>query len=569
MIKSPVLYLLSFIVVFGACQQTPKADIIYFNANIYTVDSLIPLASAMAVKDNILLSVGTEKDVQKYNGDKTKNVDLKGRFVLPGFIEGHGHFGGLGKMVTELNLLETTSWQEVENLLKEELKSNQLKWVFGGGWHQEKWDSLPDMQVDGYPNATTMDAFTTNRPVILKHASGHGLFANTTAMKISGITKETPDPDGGRIVRNEYGEPTGIFEEKAQSLILEHYYEWVGSLDPETKYKTALKQIKFAEDECLSHGITSFQDAGSSFEDIELYRSLSESDDLRIRLWVMLRESYNKMKDRMTGFPYINPENTHFTCRAIKSEIDGALGSYGAWLLDEYSDKPGFHGQNTTDVDEVRKIADLAIKHNMQLCVHAIGDKGNQVILDMAEEKMNGKGPSLRWRMEHAQHLHPEDIPRFAKLGLIASMQSVHCTSDAPFVEKRLGHERAQDGAYVWQSLLQSGAVVSNGTDVPVEKIDPIANYYAAVTRKRTDGSLTFFPEQVMTREQAIYSMTMACAYAGFEEDIKGSISVGKLADFIVLDQNILTCEEEDILKTKVLETYVGGIQMYPLTENL
>lgn len=566
MIKSLYVLLSSICLLFISCQSGIEADIIFINGKIYTVDSSNVSAEAMAIKDHKFISVGSNEEISKFIGSKTQTIDLNDQFVIPGFIEGHGHFGGLGKMVTELNLMGSKSWQAVESLLKSELKTNQRDWVFGRGWHQEKWDSLPDMHIDGYPNAATMEAFTPNTAVILKHASGHGLFANKKAMQLSGISKETPDPKGGRIVRNEYGEPTGIFEENAQGLILAQYYDWVQSLDDSIKNDLVLHEIEMAQDECLSNGITSFQDAGSSFEQIERYKSLSESNDLRIRLWVMLRESYDEMNDRMSGFPYINQSNTYFTCRAIKTEIDGALGSYGAWLLDEYSDKPGFHGQNTTDVEEVSRIADLAIEHGMQLCIHAIGDKGNQVILDMAQEKMKGQGKSLRWRLEHAQHLHPDDIPRFSDLGLIASMQSVHCTSDAPFVEKRLGHDRAKHGAYVWQSLLQSGAVVSNGTDVPVEDIDPIANYYAAVTRRRMDDDLTFYPEQVMTREQALYSMTMACAFAGFEEDLKGSISTGKLADFIILNQNILNCEEHEILNTKVLATYVGGEKRFDIS---
>ena len=555
--------ILLLLVVAIACDSPIPADLIVVNAEIYTVDSLKPHATAMAVKDGRFLAVGTEEEMEKYLGSETRRIDLNGQFVMPGFIEGHGHYGGLGQMKMELDLLTTSSWQEVEAIVKEKIKTNPYKWLFGRGWHQEKWDSLPDLHTEGYPDAATMDTFSQNTAVVLKHASGHAVFANSAAMKLSGVSKETPDPEGGRILRNEYGQPTGVFEENAQYLITDHYDEWRASLDPDIKREIALEEIKLAENECLAHGITSFQDAGSKFDVISLYRSLSEENHLRVRLWVMLRERYDDMKDRMDGFPYIQPENTFFTCRALKTEIDGALGSYGAWLLEAYADKPGFHGQNTRDITEVGKIADLALDYGMQLCIHAIGDRGNQMILDLIESKTKGNGQDLRWRMEHAQHLHPEDIPRFARLGLIASMQSVHCTSDAPFVVKRLGTDRARDGAYVWQSLLQSGAVVSNGTDVPVEKIDPFANYYAAITRKRTDDTSAFFSEQVMTREQAIYSMTMACAYAAFEEHIKGSISRGKLADFIILDRNLITCDESDILNTEVLATYVGGQKMF------
>jgi len=275
----------------------------------------------------------------------------------------------------------------------------------------------------------------------------------------------------------------------------------------------------------------------------------------------MVRHPYPTLKQKLPGYPIIGAGNGFFTCRAIKSELDGALGAYGAWLLDPYNDKPGFTGQNTTSMEEVRRIADLALEYNMQLCVHTIGDRANRELLNLFEQVFSGnpQAGDLRWRSEHAQHIDPADISRFAKLGVIAAMQGIHCTSDAPFVEKRLGFARARDGAYPWRSLLDAGVVVGNGTDAPVEDVSALESFYASVTRKRADSNVAFFPEQCMTREEAIYSYTMANAFAAFEEKEKGSLEVGKYADMVVLSNDLLSCPDEEILNTKVMMTIVGG----------
>jgi predicted amidohydrolase YtcJ len=281
---------------------------------------------------------------------------------------------------------------------------------------------------------------------------------------------------------------------------------------------------------------------------------------LDLRLWVMARHSSEDLKGKVGAYRKIGIGNDFYTCRAIKSEVDGALGAFGAWLLKPYNDKPDFVGQNTTDIYEVKKIADIALENEMQLCVHAIGDRANKVVLDIFENSINDKKPEeMRWRMEHAQHLDTSDIPRFKTYGIIASMQGIHCTSDAPFVEKRLGYERAKYGAYPWRSLLDQGVIIANGTDAPVEDVDPIESFYASVTRKRIDNGFEFFPEQSMTREEAIFSYTLGNAYAAFEEDIKGSLEVGKYADIVILSNNLVNCTDEEILTTKVVHTMVNG----------
>jgi predicted amidohydrolase YtcJ len=380
-------------------------------------------------------------------------------------------------------------------------------------------------------------------------------------MKEAGISKESPNPLGGEIVRDLDGEAIGVFEERAMNLVSGSYQDYLKSLEPERQKKIWFEGLELAQKECLKNGITSFQDAGTKFKELQWLREWAESGNMDIRLWAMIRESYDDMDGKLNGFPWLNLGDYHFTVRAIKSEVDGALGAFGAWLLKPYADKYGFSGQNTTPLEEVDKIANLAAKHQLQFCVHAIGDRANKEVLDIFEQKiiqMKGK-ESPRWRMEHAQHLDTLDIPRFKKWGIIASMQGIHCTSDAPFVVKRLGVERSRTGAYPWRSLIDNGALIANGTDVPVEEIDPIACFYASVTRKRADTGFEFFPEQRMTRKEAISSYTLWNAFAAFEENDKGSLAIGKLADMVVLSNNLLTCSDEDILNTKVLMTIVGG----------
>jgi predicted amidohydrolase YtcJ len=561
--RNSFLVFAGFLLLLGACRQPEEAaDLILINGNIYTVDPENPRVEAIAVKGDRIMRVGDNADIKKLEGEQTEVIDLEGRFVMPGFIEGHGHFSGLGNSLMNLNFLKAKSWDEIVQMVAEKVKDAQPgEWITGRGWHQEKWDKPLDRQVLGYPYHDMLSEVSPDNPVLLDHASGHSIFANAKAMELAGITAETPNPAGGEVVRDSGGEAIGVFEENAEGLIYRVYREYLNTLSEEEKANRWLEAVEMAQRECLAKGVTSFQDAGSQFYEIERYEVLAEEGFLKLRLWTMVRHSYEEMKDRLAAFPVVGAGNNFFTCRAIKSEVDGALGSYGAWLLAPYDDKPDFTGQNTTEVSEVTDIARLAVKHGMQLCVHAIGDRANRETLDIFE-KVFQEYPDkkdLRWRIEHAQHLDPEDIPRFKELGVIASIQGIHCTSDAPFVVKRLGEQRAREGAYPWRSLLDSGAVVNNGTDTPVEDVNPVESFYASVTRKRADGGPAFFPEQAMTREEAIYSYTLANAFAAFEENLKGSLTEGKLADMVVLSNDLIACPEREILNTKVLMTIVGG----------
>ena len=558
------LLLISFLY---SCSPTKStADLIIINGNVATLDENQPKAQAIAIKNHRIVFVGDNESVEAMADTDTKRIDAKGNFVMPGFIEGHGHYVGLGESMINLNLLHSKNWQEVLQLVSEKAKTAKPgEWIIGRGWHQEKWDQPLVQQVEGYPLHHELSALTPNNPVLLSHASGHASFANAKAMELVGINKESPDPSGGAIVRDERGIPIGVFEERAEEVLWKYWQEFYDKLPPAEKKANWLVKIRAAEQECLSNGITSFQDAGLYFQDLEWLRELAEAKKLNVRLWVMIRHSYEEMKDRLSVFPWTNIGDHFLTVKAIKSEVDGALGSRGAWLLESYHDKPGFHGQNTTTIKEVENIASLANQHNLQLCVHAIGDRANREVLDIFEKnfKASPGKKDWRWRIEHAQHLNPKDIPRFKELEVIASMQGIHCTSDAPFVLERLGEERARTGAYAWRALLDQGVVLANGTDAPVEDVSPLASFYASVTRKRIDNGMTFFTEQAMTREEALYSYTLGNAYAAFEENEKGSLEVDKLGDVLILSADLLNCKEEDILKAEVLYTILGGEVKY------
>lgn len=550
------------ILLLSACKEEDKASLIIYNADLYTVDST-QTGNFVAVKDGKVIAIGQD-DYKQYQGSITEMIDAEGKFVMPGFIEGHGHFSGLGYSLLNLNLMNTKSWGEIIDKVAEKVKTAKPgEWIDGRGWHQEKWDSIPFFNVLGYPYHDELSAISPNNPVVLTHASGHSLFANKAAMDAAKISVETQSPEGGLIVKNKEGRIVGVYEERAMGLIRSAYRKYQDSLDQKTLEAKWYDAIALAQKECLAKGITSFQDAGSKMEELTRYEEMAKEGKLDLRLWAMIRHSSKEMTGKLSSYKRIGIGQDYYTCNAIKSEVDGALGAFGAWLLEPYNDKPGFHGQNTTDIYEVKAIADQAIANDMQFCVHAIGDRANRVVLDIYEGILSKQTENKRWRIEHAQHLDTADIPRFKTYNIIASMQGIHCTSDAPFVQRRLGEFRSKTGAYAWRSLLDNGVVIANGTDAPVEDVDPIISFYASVTRKRVQDGQVFFAEQSMTRAEAIYSYTLGNAYAAFEENIKGSLSPGKYADIVILDKNISTCADDEVLKAKVRYTIVNGKVKY------
>lgn len=547
-----------------APQQTVQpAELVITNGKVVTVEDGAPEAQAVAAAGGRIVAVGTNAEITKYVGPGTEVIDVKGQLVIPGFIEGHGHFNGIGTAELGLKLMTAKTWDEIVAMVAERAKTAKPgEWIYGRGWHQEKWDVRPAPNVEGFPIHDSLSKVSPNNPVVLTHASGHATFVNAKAMELSGITAATKDPEGGDLVRDAKGNPTGLLRERASGLVRRG--RGAPPLTAEEQAARSRQIVELAAKEVLSKGVTSFQDAGSSFSDVDLFRTMIDEGKVGVRLWIMIRQGNDALRANLAKYRMVDYGNGHLTVRGIKHSIDGALGSRGAWLLEPYSDKPDDSGDNTTPVDTIRETAKLALEHNYQLCVHAIGDRANRETLNIFEEAFTAghDGKELRWRVEHAQHLHPADIPRFGKLGVIASMQGIHCTSDAPYVPARLGNKRAEEGAYVWQKLMKSGALVTNGTDAPVEDVDPIASYYATVSRKLKDGSV-FYPEQRMNRMEALRSYTINTARAAFEENTKGTLKPGKYADIVVLSKDILTIPEDEIATAKVSYTIVGGKVRY------
>jgi predicted amidohydrolase YtcJ len=554
-----------FLVLGAVAIQAQPADIVLRYGKIVTMESSAPEVEALAARGGKIVALGTNQQIQSYIGPDTKIVNLRGRLAIPGFIEGHGHFMALGSSKTVLNLRDAKNWDQIVAMVAAAAREAKPgAWILGSAWHQAKWDPPPSQNVQGFPLHEALSKVSPNNPVWLTHASGHAGFANAEAMRLAGVDKNTPNPPGGEILKDSQGNPTGLFNEQAQVLISRALAEYRAHRPPTELVSEARHQAGLAARECLSKGITTFQDAGSPLQVVDLLRSMTDEDKLGLRLWVMLRTSDAILAPNLRKYYTIGADDDHFTVRAIKRMMDGALGSRGAWMLEPYADLPNSFGLPTEDPGEIRKTAELAIANGYQLCVHAIGDRANREVLNIFEAvfKEHPEKKDLRWRIEHAQHLNAADIPRFAALGVIASMQAIHCTSDAPFVLQRLGPKRAEEGAYVWQKLMKSGAVVSNGTDTPVEDVDPIACFYASVSRKLKDGSV-FFPDQRMSREEALRSYTVNNAYSAFEETSKGSLAPGKLADVTVLSKDILTIPEDEIPKAQVDYTIVGGKVMY------
>ncbi|NIM15700.1 MAG: amidohydrolase family protein [Candidatus Aminicenantes bacterium] len=546
-------------------KQTPVAELVLQNGKIITLDESSPEVEALAVYQGRILAIGTTKEIKPYVAKSTRIIDLKGKLAIPGFIESHGHFLSLGRSKMQLDLTKIKNWDEAVKMVAEAVKKAKPgEWITGRGWHQEKWDKVPSPNVDGLPFHDSMSKVSPENPVMLTHASGHSCFTNAKAMELAGINERTPNPDGGEIVKGKNGKPIGVFRETAQGLLRKAMSKARSQRTPQQIKAEALKMIELAEQACLENGVTSFHDAGTSFSTIDLYKQLVQEKKLGVRLNVMIRESNKRLRERIADYKIIGDGNHHLTVRTIKRSIDGALGAHGAWLFKPYNSLPSSTGLNTEPIDAMKETARIAIENDFQLATHAIGDRGNRETLNIYEQafKAHPEKKDLRWRVEHTQHLHPDDISRFGKLGVIASMQGIHCTSDGPWVIKRLGEKRAKQGAYVWKKLMNTGAVICNGTDVPVEDISTIACFYATVTRKMKNGKV-FFGDQRMTREEALRSYTINGAYAAFEENIKGSLEKGKLADITVLSKDILTIPDDEILNTEVLYTIVGGKVLY------
>ena len=555
-----IIFLIALFI-FGCEDQ--KADMIIHNGVIYTMNDLNPVTEAVAVGDGKIIALGNYRDLDPLINAKTKIINLSGAMMTPGIIEGHGHFYGLGLAKMQLDLSKTESYQDLIDMVSDAVRnSNPGEWILGRGWHQSKWSDNKDDFVKGFQTHDRLSEVSPNNPVWLKHASGHAGFANQNAMDIANVNRETEFGFGGEIIKDLSKEPTGVFNERAQGLISSH-------IDNNLSEDSDIRAIELAVKTSLENGITSFHDAGTGRKTIEILREAINRGILKVRIYAMLTSrDTTLLNEWYKKGPEIGTGGDLLTIRSIKLNADGALGSRGAWLIDEYTDRPGHYGMPTQSMEYVYRVAKNGLLSGFQVNSHAIGDKANREILNEYEKVFN-EHPDLaadhRWRIEHAQHVAPADIPRFGRMKVIPSIQGIHMSSDRPWAIDRLGKKRIEESAYVWRDLIDHGAILINGSDVPVEPIDPIASFYASTTRKTLKGfpDFGYEPKQKMTRIEALKSYTLNAAYGAFEENIKGSIEIGKYADFTVFSQNLITIPEDKILDTKILYTIVNGVVEY------
>ncbi len=550
----------------GPGGQEP-ADLVLRGGKIVTVDSTRPTAEALAASGDTIVAVGTDAEMEAHVGSDTRVIELDGRVAMPGFVEAHGHFMGMGSAQMQLDLLGTSSWDRIVQMVDSAAaEAEPDEWILGRGWHQEKWDEEPARTVQGFPVHDRLSQVAPENPVLLSHASGHAAIANARAMELAGLDVDTEAPAGGEIVRDGRGRPTGVLIDEAESLVGEALDASREGMTEQERRQRRREMADLAVQNALEHGVTSFHDQGASFGTIDLYRRMADDGGMRIRMYAMVsqREVTPGQADSLAAIRTVGYGSGHLTVRSVgEVTADGALGSRSAWMIEPYADRAGYTGVNVTDMERIREIARISMENGYQVAVHAIGDRANRETLDLFAALFDSAGvdgDTMRWRVEHAQHLRPEDIPRFGEMGVIASMQAMHACSDAPYVVQRLGRERAREGAYVWKALMESGAVVNNGTDVPVENIDPLDSFHCSVTREiATMEDSTFYPEQSMTRRQALRSYTINGAYSAFAEERRGSLEPGKLADITVLSRDIMTIPADSIPETRVDYTVVGG----------
>ena len=539
-------------IVVQAQRATAPADLVVTNARVYTADEARPLAEAFAVRDGRVVFVGSKQEAAVLKGANTRVIDAGGHTVIPGMVDAHAHFGGLAQKLRAVDLVGTRSYDEVIARVVERAKSvPKGMWIEGRGWDQNAWGDTR------FPTHDKLSGAVPDHPVVLTRVDGHATLVNAAAMRIATLTAASVDPAGGKIQRDAQNNPTGVLVDNAKELVDRK----VPDATPAQFRAAVVDAIK----EIHRWGLVGVHDAGASRSAIDLYENMAQSGDLNLRLYVMISDDSAAISHYMSIGPRSALYNGQMWVRAIKLYADGAMGSRGAALLEPYSDDPNNSGLLLSAPAHIREVAARALKAGFQVNTHAIGDRGNRVVLDAYEAALKTV-PTVdhRFRVEHAQILNYDDIPRFAQLGVIPSMQASHQSSDMYWIGKRLGPTRVL-GAYAWRSLISSGVVVPNGSDFPVELVNPLISFHAAIARQ--DGNDWpaggWYPEQRMTREEALRSMTLWPAYAAFQEKEMGSITNGKFADFVILDQDIMRIPAELVLRTKVISTYVGGKEVY------
>ena len=536
----------------GGSEPAPPADLIVTAAHIYTVDPDRPTVQALAVRDGLVAFAGGVREAMALKGPRTRILDLGDATVIPGIVDAHLHLLGVGEALRVVDLTGAASYDEVIRRVAARARDARPgEWIRGRGWNQNDW---PGRQ---FPTEAPLSRAVPDHPVVLERVDGHAVLGNALALRLAGVSAATPDPAGGRIVRGADGAPTGVFVDNAEALLER-------AVPPPSRDETRAA-ILAAVAEVHRWGLTGIHDPGVGAATLDQYEALAREGRFDLRDYVMVAGDSADLAAAFARGPQQALFGGRLWVRSIKLYADGALGSRGAALLEDYSDDPGNRGLLVTDTNAIRRVAIEALRHGFQVCTHAIGDRGNRLTLDAYEAALDTVPTAdHRFRVEHAQVLSPRDIPRFAELGVIPSMQTSHQTSDMTWAVDRLGWTRIQ-GAYAWRALLNTGVVIPNGTDAPVERINPMIGFHAAITRQDGSGwpAGGWFPAQRMTREEALESMTIWPAYAAFMERMAGSLTAGKVADFTVLDQDIMTAAPERILETRVLMTVLGGQTVY------
>jgi predicted amidohydrolase YtcJ len=531
--------------------QRASADLIVTGATIHSVDDANASPEAFAVRGGRFVLVGSTADVMKLQGAATRMLDLSGKTVLPGIVDAHLHLTQLGLSLHEVRLFGVPSVDEVIRVTVAFAKTSPDRWILGEGWDQNLWPG------EAFPTHERLSAALPDRPVALERVDGHALFVNATAMQLAGVTKATPDPPGGRIVRDAAGSPTGVFIDNAASLVYR-------VIPPPAQAQLRRAALSGAA-ECHRWGVTAIGEARTTAADLRVYRELASEGALRLRNYTRVEDDAALISAVLSDGPVSAANDGQLWIRGIKLFADGALGSRGAALLAPYDDDPTNVGLLRTTQAHIEQVSERALRAGFQVSVHAIGDRGNRVVLDAYESALR-KVPAQnhRFRVEHAQVLSAADIPRFKDLQLIASMQATHQTSDMAWAVQRLGPARLE-GAYAWRSLLDSGTIVAHGTDAPVERVSTLRTFHAAITRQNEENEPPggWYPQQRMTRSEALKSMTIWAAYANFQEEVIGSITSGKYADFVVMDRDWMAVSPERIMGTAILATYFGGREVY------
>jgi len=562
MVKTPraAQWLFSCLAAFSvtAMIRAQDVDLVLANGNIYTEHDKQPKAEAIAVKGDRIVFVGSNEDAKKFHAAKV--IDLRGRTLVPGLTDSHCHIFGIGEREMRLNLEGTNTLGDFLNKVKARVAQTSIgKWITGRGWIETFW------KPSKFPTRQDLDKIAPDNPVFFTRADGHASVANSAALRIAKIDRNTPDPFGGQILKSS-GEPNGMLLDNAQELVSRNIPKPTEAEREEALLRGINREIGL--------GWCEIQNAGSDSEDIDLLRKDFEAGKIKIRFINAVygpgKDAQNFLREGAT----INAFDHHFTQRTIKVIFDGALGSRGAALLKPYADAPDTSGYLTEKPEELKPMFEEALRSGIQVETHAIGDRANRLILDLYEQAFKAVPPNARkireprWRVEHAQIVDPVDIPRFAKLGVIPSMQPSHAISDLFFALSRLGIDRLA-AAYAWQSFLKSGSIICGGSDAPVERGEPMIEFYAAVARKsiRGESAEGWHPEQAVSRKQALKMFTIWPAYGVFEENDKGSIEVGKLADFTVLSQDILKIPEPEILKSRCVMTMIGGEVVFESAE--